>query len=64
MEPLAEGCVVRREGDEIRLVPVLDRCLRIVLFGTWIGTVEALVLRLRNFFTLFFPGQDCATSSV
>ena len=44
---------MRRQGDEIRLVAVLDqvvfRCARIVLFGTWIGTEEALVLTLRNF---------------
>ena len=35
---------MRREGDEIRLVPVLAqvvfRCVRIVLFGTWFGTEE------------------------
>ena len=64
--PWAEGGVVRREGDEIRLVAVLDqvvfRCVRIVLFGTWFGTEEALVLTLRNF-PLFFPEQECATSS-
>ena len=39
--PWAEGGVVRREGDEIRLVAVLVqvvfRCVRIVLFGTWFG---------------------------
>ena len=39
--PWAEGGVVRREGDEIRLVAVLDqvvfRCVRIVFFGTWFG---------------------------
>ena len=38
MESLDGGGVVRREGDEIRLVAVLDqvvfRCVRIVLFGT------------------------------
>ena len=51
--PWAEGGVVRREGDEIRLVAVLDqvvlRCVRIVLFGTWFETEEALVLTLRYF---------------
>ena len=44
---------MRREGDEIGLVAVLDqvvfRCVRLVLFGTWFGTEEALVLTLRNF---------------
>ena len=59
--PWAEGGVVRREGDEIRLVAVLDqvffRCVRIALFGTWFGTEEALVLTLRNFSPFSFQSK-------
>ena len=45
---------MRRGGDEMSLVAVLDqvvfRCVRIVFFfGTWFGTEEAFVLTLRNF---------------
>ena len=52
---------MRREGDEIRLVAVLAqvvfRCVRIVLFGIWFGTEEALVLTLRNFFPFSFQSK-------
>ena len=36
---------------------VVFRCVRIVLFGTWFGTEEALVLTLRNFSPFSFQSK-------
>ena len=56
---------MRREGDEVRLVAVLAqvvfRCVRIVFFFSGHG----LKLKRLSFSRsdIFFPEQDCATSS-